>query len=885
MLDLHVHTPASRCYSRQDDTAEQIVQAAIDRNLTGIAVTDHNSADWIDAVKKAARGTPLVVFPGVEITTAQRFHVVALFDPTADQRQIESFLGAIDITPSDFGRSESFCSKSTEELLATIHRRGGLAVLAHIDQPRGAFHELTERGSEGKLRVPVTCYQFLNSARYDAVECTSGDYPECYDALHHITRFPALYQASDNPDADSPSKHACTGIGNAYTWFKVESVDLEGLRQCFSDPEVRIQLVDEYSEMAYPRIVSMSVGNAGFLAGQRFEFHRGLNSIIGGKGVGKSLAVEFLRFALNQASTNKDLRDDHIRKLDARLTPGNFVDVEYQTGDGTQYRIRKTYRGYDRTDDGLAIHEETECTNLTTFSQYTGDIPRVLPVLAYSQSEVIRIAEDTGAQLRLIDGFIDTRQPEAQIQRIQQALTDSDQRLAKAIQARDQLTSVEGQIATLEEQITAIDRQLSDPIFEQMKLAENKLGTFGAQIEFIDDLTESVHAWQAHVDGLVLTPLPEILSDDMDLQTQRSVAATARDSTLEALEALCSTLIAWRAAASECLSNWQPTYESIRAGYDSFLRSIGTTQKEQEAERQRLLRQRDQLNTHASSLRAAGAELESLISARQDMLSELDHAHYSYFELRRAKYDELSALSDGKLRLELAHAQNRAAFEERLVDMLRGGSNSISLADRRRISQQVTPDRLGQLLIARDGNALAAEAGITQLWADRAIERLWSHDEFADVLALQHNSYPEDTPRILVQKGNDNYDELGNLSVGQKCTALLIIALCDGTMPVLIDQPEDALDIVSVWEDISKKLRRGKNHRQFVLTTHNSSVAVAADSDQFIVLTGGADRGQVAASGAIDQERVRSAVIAHLEGGDEPYRLRAAKYNLIPSSS
>lgn len=89
------------------------------------------------------------------------------------------------------------------------------------------------------------------------------------------------------------------------------------------------------------------------------------------------------------------------------------------------------------------------------------------------------------------------------------------------------------------------------------------------------------------------------------------------------------------------------------------------------------------------------------------------------------------------------------------------------------------------------------------------------------MLALQHSVDPTDVPSILFRKHGDRYDELSELSVGQKCTALLIIALCDGTMPVIIDQPEDALDIVSVWEDVAKKLRRGKETRQFILTTHH----------------------------------------------------------------
>ena len=38
----------------------------------------------------------------------------------------------------------------------------------------------------------------------------------------------------------------------------------------------------------------------GFLANQNICFHEGLNSIVGGKGTGKSLIIEFLRFAINQ---------------------------------------------------------------------------------------------------------------------------------------------------------------------------------------------------------------------------------------------------------------------------------------------------------------------------------------------------------------------------------------------------------------------------------------------------------------------------------------------------------------------------------------------------------------------------------------------------------
>ena len=121
---------------------------------------------------------------------------------------------------------------------------------------------------------------------------------------------------------------------------------------------------------------------------------------------------------------------------------------------------------------------------------------------------------------------------------------------------------------------------------------------------------------------------------------------------------------------------------------------------------------------------------------------------------------------------------------------------------------------------------------------------------------------------------------LSEVSTGQKCTALLIIALSEGTRPIIIDQPEDSLDTTSVYEDIVIKLREGKEKRQFILTTHNASVGVASDSDNFIILKSTSSRGEISCVGAIDREAVKTEVIQHLEGGSYPYNLRHRKYSI-----
>ena len=118
------------------------------------------------------------------------------------------------------------------------------------------------------------------------------------------------------------------------------------------------------------------------------------------------------------------------------------------------------------------------------------------------------------------------------------------------------------------------------------------------------------------------------------------------------------------------------------------------------------------------------------------------------------------------------------------------------------------------------------------------------------------------------------------MSVGQKAIALLIIALSDGTFPIVIDQPEDSLDLRSIWDDVCCKLRGAKDQRQFIFTTHNSSVAVASDSDKFTVLRADANHGAIMYSGSINRKEIKKEVIDYLEGGADTYRQKKQKYNI-----
>lgn len=877
-IDLHTHTPESACY-KHDHSPEEIVYTALEKGMDAIAVTDHNTAASIDAMKAAAEsveidGRQLVIFPGVEISVHEGYHVIALFDPSVGQAEVNNFLGAIGIKTDEYGKSNALCEEGVFDVLETIHQRDGLAVLAHIDEIKGAFHELASVDADtGKVRVPNTCVRLFNKASYDAVEVTRGELPAGLDAVHQIEREPAFYQASDNPDPADPIHHSKDGIGSRYSYFNLDEITLEGLRQCFADPEVRIALGELPDDGRWPHIVKMRVGEEGFLAYQRFYFHRGLNCLIGGKGVGKSLVIEFLRFALGQPSQNKDIRRDHQSKLEKQLLPFNEVEVEFELPNGVTYLLKRTYEGNGE--------DSSTCTNQTTGERYEGDITQLFPILAYSQTEVVKIAEDEDAQLHLLDSLFDARPYQKAIAEIQERLDDNDQALSEALEARERVAEAREEIATLEEEIENIDRMLDNPLVQQMRRAEAKRDAFDAQIGYVDQLAALRERYREEFVSLPLPALSDELDGDELLEEQCARAVTVQQATVDALDRLAQLIATTRESLSDARADWLPTFEALRDQYVAELQ--GSDRAQLEAKRRRLLSEKRETKGRLKRYRTLAEEkLPELRDVREGLLNDLDEEYQAYYEARKRKFDQLTVASEGKLRLTLAHAANRTDYEGALIDLLAGGHiGSVSTSNRRKIAANVHPRELGNLIITRDVDALSEKSGLTDLMSNRAMSKLWTADDFADVLALQHAYYPQDTPSIEFNKGRGQFAPLDELSVGQKSTALLIIALCDGTMPVIIDQPEDALDIASVWEDIAKKLRQGKYGRQFILTTHNSSLAVGSDSDTFMVLTPqSGERAKVSYRGAIDRSDVRRAVIDHLEGGDEPYKLRQEKYNI-----
>jgi predicted metal-dependent phosphoesterase TrpH len=77
-VDLHIHTTASDGVY----TPLKVVQEAVARGLTAIAITDHDTVGGIDEALEAAKGTALEVIPGIELSAergSEETHILGYY--------------------------------------------------------------------------------------------------------------------------------------------------------------------------------------------------------------------------------------------------------------------------------------------------------------------------------------------------------------------------------------------------------------------------------------------------------------------------------------------------------------------------------------------------------------------------------------------------------------------------------------------------------------------------------------------------------------------------------------------------------------------------------------------------------------------------------------
>ncbi len=944
--DLHVHTPLDPTRSFGEDVqailrkadrgeieplrqlAFRLFDACKAAGLDLVALTDHNAVDGFRRLTPFLddwcedRGSRLTVLPGVEVTAGgeRPLHILVLFEESTPSNLIDLYLSGLfstqprvtaDGRPRSCGEALSNFLRITRQCLEEHEQVRHLLVPAHINRDQGIESEVRSWRTELRGLCKAEAFARSQWAGFQVCGDPSG-IPELEDLLrewaaivHYRTPYGELDEARRTRIraihhwpilyASDPKRY--TDIGSRFAFMKMDDCGLEGVRLALLDPESRLRSPSQGTgRQDHSYLSAIRIDETDFFHGLDQSLHPALNTIIGGRGTGKSSLVELIRYALDRArpadftEEEKDIRgriEGVLRNKAADgQSPGmllakHCVEIDVVVA-GRNYTIR-------RDASGITVRTETGSADV--------DVRTLLAPRILSQRQIAQIGQDRAAQRRELDALTS---PDALLRERDTRRSILDQMTAlqaKRSQLRQQLTTVaskQTELQTTIDRIELLEREGNTEVLVRYQgyrreeawlgQADNDAIALAAQLlemrdKIANQRAESVpdgpnQEWlrataraQAAVTTAVVDGLTRLACD---VSQQRSVRAAQREKVWEPL----------RRAADE---QYEVLQEELRAQGTSF-----------DVHRE-LLARRTALEREVATLRSVPSQIEQV----EDEIEQVRKLLIDWHRQRGARRTESAwALDnqDADLRMELVLFGDQGDLARRQKSWF-GGSGlqqrdwSVLVEFVYEDGPDQVPDRLQQLVRAlrRDLEQASDDSGPDIEYATRALLGACWADltggfprifERCDRLRLDEieQFLPDDEIKTSIRDPEGNFKPIELGSLGQRSTAVLSLLLAAGTEPLIIDQPEDDLDNQYVYRVVVDLVRKRKFSRQLILATHNPNIPVNGDAELILVMGVDAGRGIVTEAGSIDRAAVKHEVSRVMEGSEEAFELRRRRY-------
>ena len=260
-VDLHIHTPASTDFLEPNVTYLDILQTAENKGLDIISFADHNTVagyrrmeeeiEALELLERLGRLQPnekkrladyrqvrerVLVLPGFEFTATLGFHVIGIFSPEAELRELEYILRQLNVPPDslDAGSTEVGATSDVLTAYQVIDEAGGIVIAAHVNSTHGVA--MRGRGFGGQTRIAYTQDPHLHALeatdlesgeRRSTARFFDGSRPE-YPRRMHCIQGSDCHRLVKNP---GDPKHL--GVGGRVTEMLLEEVSFAALREVF----------------------------------------------------------------------------------------------------------------------------------------------------------------------------------------------------------------------------------------------------------------------------------------------------------------------------------------------------------------------------------------------------------------------------------------------------------------------------------------------------------------------------------------------------------------------------------------------------------------------------------------------------------------------------
>jgi len=234
--DLHIHSCLSPC-GDTEMTPKMIVEKAVLKGLDVIGICDHNSTENVAAIKKVGEKNNLKVLGGMEVTSKEEVHILALFDEDNKLSKLQKIvyenlkgknneeLFGYQLVVNDQDEIIDLNTKmligatdlTVDEIVELIHSLNGLAIASHVDRERFSLI-----GQLGFVPEGLELDALELSPRYMS-EKKKFDFP----------------MASGYPLVTFSDAHYVNDIGETSTTFMIDGITVSELKKALRNKDGR----------------------------------------------------------------------------------------------------------------------------------------------------------------------------------------------------------------------------------------------------------------------------------------------------------------------------------------------------------------------------------------------------------------------------------------------------------------------------------------------------------------------------------------------------------------------------------------------------------------------------------------------------------------------
>ena len=925
--DLQVHTPRDRNWKGgvkitdvdREVYSRNFIKECRDAGLDAVAITDHHDMVFYEYIKKASleeidnegnivsEENRIVIFPGVELTLhTPPIQGLLIFDANFPTNLFPTVLGALSLAqaPKTDSRTNetqpipSGAISSINEIYSKLDETDGVKgryiFLPHVKEKghktlmRDGFHEAYSKMPcgggyiDGKFENGGVGYLSILNGKVVA-------YGNKSIAVIQTTDYRAEKEIKDYDVA---------------TWIKWKEPTAEALRQACLAKESRISLT--IPEIPNIYIEKIDVTNSAFLSKFELDFNPQLNSIIGGRGSGKSTILEYLRWALcdqtekfgsDEAKTEIERKRNSLIEKTLKEVDGE-VRVFFNVN-GTRHIIKRNPKSEEVQ---LKIGED----NFQSVRPY--QISNLLPIQAYSQKQLSSISIRPDELKRFIEQPIsnEIEEIDKKINNASKKTRDDYHKLSNSKKIESDINNNSLETKSFKLQIEKLKGGLKGISDDDKKIID-RAKFFVNEKNRLDEINIE---YSTIIDGI--TELKELVEKLNGIQLEEGVELenvekfklinNERNDYLKKLLSNLKDLEQNHSGSYVNIEKLTKEWDILKFEFEKeYLKAKEKTTSSQ-ATLNGIKELEEKLEKLELIIRQKKVELSSFTITEEDFLETFN----DFIKLQQLKISKLKSstelftkLSDGLIKVDFSKIINTNKLSASLINLFSASSLNIPKAKSIQLTELVSSsgEPLKKWLEIILEFRLLSEFNINP-----EAQNEYPHTPIIDSIGfslankkkivenLSSNSFLNLAtttlgflPKFKYQTNNQMGDEIPfeDASAGQQATALLNVLLNQDGFPLIIDQPEDDIDNRAI-EKIIKNLWNSKKHRQIIISSHNANLVVNGDSELVICCdyneTSNQTKGQIKFEGSIDKKEIREEITSIMEGGERAFKLRKEKY-------